>query len=328
LGASHPDVNAKLAMGKFFVLHASDLHLAKVPDRRGFPGWLDPRRLSPPTWLASHGSSHPEALARFVFEKKPDLVLITGDIATSGAPKNLSVASEFIDSQPGSTYFNAKRSPRPTLATANRALVPGNHDRFGAHFPYLPNNQAFEGKFGHYWPRSKSRVHTLAVLRHPTDSACLAVIGADFSLRKRSDANRRFVGYLGQGKVYDSTLTSLKAETKRVRKQFAPVAVLWVVHFAPKFPKVDQYLDLIDGSKLLSAAKELEVQYILCGHTHAASDYLPVPGVEVLCAGTAMEFGSKNQCIHMREFTVQSGQGQATYTQTRYNWDAATRQYR
>ena len=310
-------------MGKFTVLHASDLHLAKIPDRAGFPGWLHVRR-GLPTLLASNGNAHPYALARFVFVRKPDLVLTSGDIATSGARENLLVASEFVDSTPYHRYVNAAK--RPTLAMARRVVIPGNHDRFHGHAPYLPNNPAFDGTFRRHW-RGSSRVNTLAVLRHRIDSTQLAVIGADFSLRRRSDATTSLVGYLGQGKAYDQTLKALQAETKRVQGKYDAVAILWVVHFAAQFPKLGRALKLIDGSKFLSAAKAMKVQYILSGHTHEASDPRRLSGVEVLCAGTAMEFGARIQCIHMREFSVTPGTGAISHSQTQYNWDATARQY-
>ena len=221
-------------------------------------------------------------------------------------------------------YVNAAK--RPTLAMARRVVIPGNHDRFHGHAPYLPNDPAFDGTFRRHWRRS-SRVNTLAVLRHRADSTVLAVIGADFSLRRRRDATTPLVGYLGQGKVYDQTLKALQAETKRVQGKYDAVAILWAVHFAAQFPKLGRALKLIDGSKLLSAAKAMKVQYILCGHTHEASDYPPLSGVHVLCAGTAMEFGARIQCIHMREFSVIPGSGAISHSQTQYNWDATVRQY-
>jgi 3',5'-cyclic AMP phosphodiesterase CpdA len=310
-------------MGKFLVLHASDLHLAEIPDRAGFPGWLHVLR-GLPTPLASHGSVHPYALAQFVFNQKPHLVLLSGDIATSGAAANLLVASEFIDSKPSGTFTNANK--RPTLATARRVVIPGNHDRFHGHVPYLPNHPAFDRTFPRHW-RGSSRVKTLEFLTDRADSTHLAVIGADFSLRRITDATDPRFGYLGQGRVDDPTLRALQAETRRVRRKYKAVAILWVVHFAPQFPKLARYLKLIDGGKLLSAAKAMKVPYILSGHTHAASDYLPVPGVQVLCAGTAMEFGARIQCIHMREFSVTPGTGAISHSQTQYNWDATARQY-
>jgi 3',5'-cyclic AMP phosphodiesterase CpdA len=309
-------------MGKFTVLHASDLHLAKTPDRAGFPGWFHVRR-GLPTLLASNGSAHPYALARFVFDHKPDLVLISGDIATSGSRENLLVASELIDSTPFRRYVNANR--RPTLAKARRVLIPGNHDRFHGNAPYLPNNLAFDGTFRRHW--RNSRVNTLVVLKHRADSTLLAVIGADFSLRRRRDATYPLFGYLGQGRVYGGTLKALQAETKRVQGKYEAVEIIWAVHFPAQFPKLARALKLIDGGKLLSAAKAMKVQYILSGHTHVPSDYSPLSGVEVLCAGTAMEFGSHSQCIHMREFDVSSGPGGISHSQTQYNWDATARQY-
>jgi 3',5'-cyclic AMP phosphodiesterase CpdA len=310
-------------MGKFTVLHASDLHLAEEPDRAGFPSWFHVRR-GLPTWLASNGGAHPYALARFVFDQKPDLVLMSGDIATSGARENLLVASEFVDSTPYRRYVNAVK--RPTLAMARRVLIPGNHDRFYGHVPYLPNNPAFDVTFRRHW-RGSSRVNTLVVLRHRADSTVLAVIGADFSLRRRRDASHSLFGYLGQGRVYDGTLKALQAETKRLQGKYEAVAILWVVHFPAQFPKLARALKLIDGNKLLSAAKAMKVPYILSGHTHEASDYAPAPEVEVLCAGTAMEFGARSQCVHMREFDVSPGAGGVSHSQTQYNWDATARQY-
>src|SRR6476660_6992469 len=83
-------------MGSFRILHASDLHIGAKAGRTGFPEWLG-HPTSIPTDVTTHDPAIAESFARFLIEDPDfDLVLLTGDIATTGRRGDLAAARAFV----------------------------------------------------------------------------------------------------------------------------------------------------------------------------------------------------------------------------------------
>src|SRR6267142_6301196 len=72
---------------------------------------------------------------QFVIEDSPDKVdaiLLTGDLATTGSPKDIAVVKEFLQStvDPGVPYRNLNREATLAAVASPVWYLPGNHDRF------------------------------------------------------------------------------------------------------------------------------------------------------------------------------------------------------
>jgi len=104
----------------------------------------------------------------------------------------------------------------------------------------------------------------------------------------------------GRGKAYTNTTRILKERTAQLRQ--AGHAVIWASHFPParqlsvqdstKIYDVPSELMLSRGADLIKAARDLNVEYILCGHVHLAGlteigSILPNNNIYVITTGSA-----------------------------------------
>jgi len=272
-------------MAQFHILHASDLHMALFPYKASMPSLTIPAL----SWLgkvafwrqASHDPNVVAAFGELAERYYPitDVLLVTGDLATTGEPHDLQAAYTCYPAAPANNLVHVTAAGDPTLyrwASAGKLdLLPGNHDRFHpAYKGYRPGNGEFENVFcpstgQQFWPKGQTVARGFAVQRGPWE---LHVIKADFSL-PASHHGKSFYwlpGWLGQGTVDPTVLGLLKQETEDARAEIAsrgsiPIT-LWAIHFDPT--STDEVLKLLDSEDLCQAAWELCVPLILCGHTH------------------------------------------------------------
>jgi hypothetical protein len=167
-----------------------------------------------------------------------DVILVTGDLATTGDARDLRPAHEFVDAAP----VSGRRAPwltaagKPTLQAAGAPIVllPGNHDRYQGLTKNAGGTQ-FDAFFANYWktssrgqlPASPS-VQTLVVLQGGTGEK-LAIVAADFTLATNADADASRGGwfaYLGQSKAYQVIVDALKKETADQRNLYSSLAVV------------------------------------------------------------------------------------------------------
>lgn len=291
------------AVQYFRLAHLSDLHLATRANRRGLHHIVNWRSgfqaLRQVVFCPGHesltGTYHDRA-ARALLERLQkgfrgsgdpyDGIVITGDLATVGTRDDLGVAHRFLH---GGHPFNDSNAIHEWIA-----VVPGNHDRFQPPFN-LPGSEEFEGAhaFGPCWgctygatEYEKVQVFTLRKGR-----ASLSLIAADFTLES-GEYRIHSIKHLSQGHVYDGRLSLMKART--LSEKTAGRAVLWMTHFAPRFPR--KTTDLRKDQTLVDSARELDVPYILSGHTHEAREYevgMTVGGrlIRVLCSGSSLAYG-------------------------------------
>jgi 3',5'-cyclic AMP phosphodiesterase CpdA len=308
----------------FRLLHLSDLHFASIPYRAGIPDWpdvtLSGHPLVVPAKVSSHDPHLAEAAARFAHQTRPDAVVISGDLATTGNHSDLASALEFVESPVGdSPWTNAdgRATLRGAVRLENIGILPGNHDRFRG-LLLRPNDREFDRIFSRYWPHDRG-VEVLVVLAGGDEH--LAIVGADFSLHRAKDAKGP-LGHLGQGRVNPTTLMELVAETRRVREEYERTAVLWVVHFPPMFPNNGKSLELLDPEALVMAAEQEGIEHLLCGHTHRALTYNTGPSqVLVHCIGTATQYVSGHgQWIGLYDVRVDHGRI-AGFQPSGFSWD-------
>ena len=207
------------------VLHLSDLHITRK-DR--FIRRLARRPAAQPEIL--------KALAESIYDNRNEIdgIIISGDLADIGWHHDLNPALDFIDS-PGNSYsdqpwLNSHRLP--TLQSCGKPIiiVPGNHDRF-VNYSGKPGSE-FDIFFSSFWTTGLGGVQEYFL----PDSArpLLAIICADFSLERVIDCSV-LRGHWGQGKVYQNRLIKLTEKTNLINSLHPSIAVIWVIHFAPKF---------------------------------------------------------------------------------------------
>jgi len=301
-------------MNQFRLLHLSDLHFAERPRVAGFPNVLS----WPPGWLASHDPDLALKAAEYAYRERNNLdaIVLTGDIATSGARNDLRAARAFVDAPAISAHLTANSEATLKAANLPIALIPGNHDRFH-HQPYLPGNKSFNREFQAYWPLGK-KVTTLLVLRGSSEQ--LALIAADLSLVRFRDAQGLRFEYLGRGKAYKRLVDNLVRETTMQRQAYGnQLGVVWLIHFPPCFPSISSTLRLLDEQMLLAGAASAGVTDLFLGHTHEMNSY-HVGALHMHCAGTATQYvSSSGNSIHVREVTVSGSHTQVQSTDLRWN---------
>ncbi len=319
-------------MHTFRLLHISDLHLARRPNEVGFFSYIsegNPLEYKA-AWNSSHSAVKLSALSWFVHHhaKRLDVVLVTGDIATSGNRNDLRRAMWFVDGPqihsswlgPASNQFSAtlQRGDIPVR------VMPGNHDRFWDAFLFPPGNMIFDKVFQKYWKVGQG-VQIQIVLRAKGGNDQLAVISADCTLASLSEATLP-LGHLAQGRARTAIVDRLVGETRLVSKRSQPTAVIWALHFPPKPVKKKWWHNLINDEQLLAKAKENGVTCILCGHFHETLQYNPVghESVFVSIVGTACRAGNTRGEISICEVDVANSGIVGSPRIESYRWDGNT----
>lgn len=305
-------------MSTFRILHISDLHYCLHPSRHNLLNLLKSPKLPVLRALfkqngvgivfpASYDQDLAEAVAKFAYanQRVLDLVMITGDIATTGLKLDLEPAFEFVDGPATDIWLTSNR--RPTLQGARKDifLLPGNHDRYRDNWGNAGGVE-FDAVFRKYWPKSVERVQHLVITK-ASDNERLALIGVDFSLDDSRHAKLpSVINRYGQGRAYRGRLKNLIKATKQVRDRYEKVAVIWVMHFPPH-DKVDSSLSLIGANLVRMAANRYRIPIITAGHVHQKVD-LTFNRTRLICAGsaTSLDAGHGNW-IHTLEFDVSNG---------------------
>jgi hypothetical protein len=119
----------------------------------------------------------------------------------------------------------------------------------------------------------------------------LALIAADFCLQRLST-----VGYLGQGYAYQKVIAALVDETIKIKASNPGVGVVWISHFPPLLD-VNIGLKLLKAERLLKAAKENGVRYVVAGHLHR-NQVNTYSDVDIICTGTAASNSYKIGDMH------------------------------
>jgi 3',5'-cyclic AMP phosphodiesterase CpdA len=128
----------------FQILHLSDFHFCTVP-RRVNPWKIVKQRLrerfadqpaltlNPTIWLPeSHCPDLARQVARKAFQlrRQIDLMVISGDLATTGLDEDLKIAQGYINTPAQRQYLTENGTATLNFSRARIFLMPGNHDRF------------------------------------------------------------------------------------------------------------------------------------------------------------------------------------------------------
>ncbi len=292
-------------MSLFRILHASDLHFASVPHQIGIPDLLQAwQRGIHGAWapVSSQGTIYADAFAAFAYANRTgfDVLVVSGDLATTGGLKNLQTALAFLGQPVVSGYLNARG--QPTLQAPGKPIVviPGNHDRYLAF--HLPGGTRFDRVFEGYWHAGQG-AQQLWVRQRGGET--LVLLGADLSLR-RHDMGSHPLGFLGRGRAYRKCLRQLSLLTQQVRTEYRGCAVLWVIHFEPAAS--NHLLQLLDEHHLAAAIQQQPPDAILCGHTHRSNTAKVFCGIPVFVCGTTTQHASTHgNTLHALDVNLQSG---------------------
>lgn len=307
---------------EFKFVHLSDLHFSVVPSHINPLDHQDKTRLYKAAWIYEQKRqgkpwSLPTTferdvavvlagdLKKRVLTNSLDGIIVTGDLATTGNDRDISVAKSFLTGTLGPEFV------LPELAsgfmnfydTLPVIVLPGNHDRYTENF--LGRSKSFEGNsaFTPSWDGGFNHINKVIAdnnsdrLRYAIferDSEKLIFIQADFSLERWGDASafNGISGILGQGLAYRKVIKALKKLTARLQKDFSCESVVWLCHFPPEVEDdkiCPRNMELLCGNRLSKAASESKVAYILAGHVHHHINYSPINGVEVICTASATD---------------------------------------
>jgi 3',5'-cyclic AMP phosphodiesterase CpdA len=313
------------AMSLFRILHASDLHFAAVPHQIGIPDLLHAWRGNlPGSWAAtsSQGSIQVDAFAAFAHANRAalDLLVLSGDLATTGGLRNLRAAQAFLESPVVAGYLD--RRNRPTLQGLGKpiVLIPGNHDRFRRF--HFPGGQHFDAVFSAHWSAGQG-AQELWVRQRGGET--LVLLGVDLSLRKH-DLGSHPLGFLGRGRAYRNRLARLSSLTQQARSRYPGCVVVWIIHFEPEAQ--NPLLGLLDERYLGAALQQTPADAILCGHTHESNSTKMFAGVPVFVCGTTTQHASMHgNTLHVLDVSVQTRSGSPQFSCRVFRYDPAVGQF-
>ena len=298
-------------MASVRILHASDLHIAAVPNITSPVDCRTPGNIIDAVTNRMLASSYDPAIlqrfADFVHDQASkalvDAVLLTGDIATTGSTRDLEKAFDFIHAPADPRLRSQSTNKEATLhGIAPIWLLPGNHDRYQHSYihGYVPGGGEFDQVFNSKWRGPVKRLGSI-----PKLGLTVTVIAADLSLKEYKHHDGGF-GWLAQGKAYPEILDELEAETKPLTVS-AGHCVIWAVHFPPDYPNISHDLDLLDGDLLVLRANKCGVRAVLAGHTHDPVSYRrPAMKFDVFCAGTVSQAFADPGGNHFRVIEINS----------------------
>jgi 3',5'-cyclic AMP phosphodiesterase CpdA len=303
--------------------------------------------------VSSHNSDILYDLASFLYEDYEknfvqhqaapiDAVLLTGDIATTGLTGDLELAFKSIHGPVMPSDPLSWSPDNPTLAGSTGPhriplwLLPGNHDRLRAATLqwYAPGGKLFDTIFEPYWGPVDPTTGESPKVREFDDISrpglTVKVIAADFNLKHPSHRlGRSFHNQYAQGRVYPEILSELVDKTMMATRRIkGPRAILWAIHFPPKFPGIAHAMQLIDERALIDAARHCRVNAILSGHTHEAVRYTsPGTTYDVFCCGTTTQkHAPSGNFFHI--INIEKDQhGQIVITPENYIFDSYYREF-
>ena len=257
---------------------------------------------------SSYNPDLAEAVVRFAYRRRNtyDMILISGDLATTGTNADLQVAREFTNSKSVNAYLNS--GSKPSLQGCSRPIfaMPGNHDRYRDN-KGRPGSVHFDLVFPEIWG-SDHRNFNQTVLAKGILGDRLALVAVDFCLRTANDASApRHFNRLGQGKAYEDLVDELMNRTSVLRSKYENLIVAWIMHFPPvALPQ--RSLELQERERVQNAAIDAGIPVILAGHIHESRTER-IHDTRIWCAGsgTSVEAKGIGNSIHLIDFIIDKG---------------------
>ena len=332
-------------MATFNILHLSDFHFAAQPYTGNVlsQGW---RRKVHSIFTQNAGRAPPahnphraDAIARLAFNRadrlqragdRLDVLIVSGDLATTGIDVDLKAAHDYLDAPPHSAWY---RQPPPgdthgpahaTLKNIahNVFIVPGNHDRF-KNVSCDAGGNLFDQIFKDYWNNVQYCVRGEVISKTDPKTGKIeqfALVGADFCLRNNSDALIPLL-HKGRGCVYQDISDELERKTQALRGGAGMVSI-WVTHFPPEGSIAWKEV-LLDYHLVKQASLNSSVSLFLSGHIHKKDEFRSISGAPVWSAGSATQYSEpNNNWAHFIELEIDGGK-LLKATRTNYAWNRA-----
>ncbi|UWR10629.1 metallophosphoesterase family protein [Sulfitobacter mediterraneus] len=225
------------------------------------------------------------------FARQLDLLVVLGDLATSGLDEDLAVAEQVFLDDRTKEHLNAALEPRLGGLGIPLHVIPGNHDRYKDDYA-TPGCQKFDEVFKSVY-RPKNGVCSEII---SSDGVSLALISADFCFAEGAEIS--YVRRLGRGAVDDIVLSELDHKTRIFQREHPTMPVVWALHFSPA-EGVSTALALEEREKVIHLAGTLGVNHIFCGHTHLRKREIGTHP-HVYCAGSVSSVDSSdNHFLHV-----------------------------
>ncbi|MDJ0995622.1 MAG: metallophosphoesterase [Dinoroseobacter sp.] len=246
------------------------------------------------------------------FSRQLDLLVVLGDLATTGMDVDISVAEQVFLNQKTKQHLTAGLEPRLGGLGLNMHVIPGNHDRYKDDFA-TPGCQAFDEVFRPVYQPTKGVCSEVV----GDDDLGVGLVSADFCFAEGADVN--YLRRLGRGAVDDVVLSELDFQTRSLQKKHPEMPVIWALHFSP-MDGVKTGLILEEREKVTHLAQRLGVNHIFCGHTHLRKREIGTHP-HIYCAGSVSSADStNNHFLHI--CTVDNGPSggmELEVTDLRYN---------
>jgi DNA repair exonuclease SbcCD nuclease subunit len=224
-----------------------------------------------------------------------NLLVLLGDLATTGKDDDLFVAEQVFLDQKEVRHLTAAIEPRFGGLGVRVHVVPGNHDRYKDDVA-TPGGKNFDRVFQSvYQPNSGVCLEGITV-----DDVSVALISADFCYAEDSsiDLVRRY----GWGTVDQTVLSELDFRTRLWQRKNPGKPVIWALHFSPG-EGVSITVRLEKRELVLDLAVRLGVKHIFCGHTHFRKREVGTHP-HIYCSGSVSSVDSRdNHFLHICEVT-------------------------
>jgi len=259
-------------------------------------------------------------MAAFAFQYRDcyDAIVLSGDLATTGAADDLSAVIQFMEGVPVHGDYQTAEG-QPTLLAARKPIliIPGNHDRFGAALAmYPPGAVVFDHILGAYWNAGQG-AQELWTCRKAEST--LVILGADLTLRPGEIGEGPW-GYLAQGRAYRDTLTRLRDITESARRRDPLAIVVWVIHFDPTVE--DGAHALLDSHHFREAVEQQQVPTVLCGHVHYNYSTPFATANLYVCGTTTQHYAPWGNRLNLIEIDVSEASNSATIQSIPFWFDA------
>lgn len=332
-------------MGNFRLLHATDFHICIEPNRKnrislwregkqdsleGFGktdfrtarlrpgsgiqaanilGGTFPQRFFDDFYFSSYRPEVSEQFARFVHFNKDaiDLIVLSGDLATTGLASDIKSAFDYFVINPNWRFGYSQSHYRPPIDDSiPTVVIPGNHDRYRDSVGRAGGNN-FDLKFDGLWPIGRLKSKRVSYNAVGAEEQII-VIGADFTFKLNSDAigqrGNRTARILGRGICHDDVLKDLISITTTLKSENPNAAIVWATHF-PVGMVEDDALALVNWEYVRDAAIANGIQVILAGHIHEKKR-IDHSGCVVFVSGSccAVDF-IDNHCFSLLEFETE-----------------------